>query len=220
MLLHGFKPKEYLQRFRELAKEQRKTMSCTKLLVAERCILQLLGIEEQEIEDWVNEIINTIKIKHSQDTINASSKLVSSAIILESLKWTSSEIIPKERKQQYSKFKKTFVKSKKNMKNGKYHDQTDRKGVKIEQKYSLSEIRSRLLESEFDFQTTFDDEYDLTFFHPNEKLILGGEVKQTMSKDGDSKTAGNKNATKAAHQVRKNMRFIKKTFGPLLDKGW
>ena len=51
----------------------------------------------------------------------------------------------------------------------------------------------------------------MVFFHPNEKVILGGEVKQNMPKDGDPTKASDKNAEKAAHQVRKNMRFIEKT---------
>ena len=220
LFLHGFKPKEYLKRFRELTKEKRKEVSTLKLLDVEVCVLELLGIKGQEIEDWVTEKLNLIKIKHCQDGNNVSSKSVSSDSILESLQWTSSEFIPKERKQQIIKFKTTFPKFKKSMKKGKYEDEVDENGIKIEQKYTWSEIRCRLLESEFDVQTTFDDEYDIVFIHPNEKLILAGEVKQTMSKDGDSSKASGKNATKAAHQVRKCLKFIEKTFGSLLDKDW
>ena len=83
-----------------------------------------------------------------------------------------------------------FPKFENRVKNGKRIDMVDENGRKIEKMYTLNEIRARLLESEFDFQTNFDDEYDLFFFLPNEKLILAGEVKQAMI-NGPNATAAN-----------------------------
>ena len=55
------------------------------------------------------------------------------------------------------------------------------------------------------------------FFHPNEKLILAGEVKQAMSNDTK---ANDKQAKSASHQLKKSEKFIQNTFGHLMDQGW
>ena len=86
--------------------------------------------------------------------------------------------------------------------------------------YTMTEIRCRLLESEFDYVTNFDDEYDVIFFHPNKKLIMAGEVKQAMPNPKNPIAANDNHAESASHQLRKSERFIKKTFGHLLDSGW
>ena len=220
LFLHGFKPREYLKRFRELAKEERKTMSTLKLLDVEHCILDLLQINEQEIEDWIKEKVELIKTKNEQDPKSISSKLFSSDVILDSLEWTSTEFPPKDRKQQLNKFKTTFPKFKKTNQNGKYYFEVDAKGTRIEQFYTMTEIKRRLLESEFDYLTNFDDEYDIIFFHLNEKLIMAGEVKQAMPNAKDQIVANDNQAESASHQLRKSERFIHKTFGHLLDSGW
>ena len=65
---------------------------------------------------------------------------------------------------------------------------------------------------QFDYLTNFDDEYDIIFFHPNEKLILAGEVKQAMPNTKNPTAANDKQAESASHQLRVSERVIEKTF--------
>lgn len=220
LYLHGFKPKEYLQRFRELAKCKRETISTLRLLDIEQCILELLGIEEQEIEDWVKEKIGIMEIKTKQLPANSSTSFIPGTIICDIFQLNMPKSFPKDRKNQYSQFRSIFPLYEKCVRNGKQRDKIDANGVKIEKLYSLNEIRARLIESEFDLQVTIDDEYDLFFFLPNYKIILAGEVKQAMKNDANAVVANDKQAKSASHQLKKSERFIRKTFGNLLDQDW
>ena len=220
LYLHGFKPKEFLQRFRELAKQKRKTISTLRLLDIEQCVLELLGIEEQEIEDWVKEKIGIMEIKTKQQPRNSSTSLIPGTIIWDVFQLNMPKSFPKDRKNQYSKFRSLFPMYEKCVRNGKQRDKIDANGDKIEKMYSLNEIRARLIESEFDLQVTFDDEYDMFLFLPNHKVILAGEVKQAMKNDANAVVANDKQAKSASHQLKKSERFIRKTFGNLLDQDW
>ena len=220
LYLHGFKPKEYLQRFRELAKHKRETISTLRLLDIEQCILELLGIREQEIEDWVKEKIGIMEIKSKQLPGNSSTSDIPGTIIWDTFQLSMPKSFPKDRKNQYSQFRSVFPMYEKCVRNGKQRDKIDANGVKIEKVYSLNEIRARLMESEFDFQVTFDDEYDLFFFLPNYKIILAGEVKQAMKNDANAVVANDKQAKSASRQLKKSEAFIRKTFGNLLDQDW
>ena len=220
LFLHGFKPTEYLQRFRELAKEIRKTRSALKLQDIELCILELLGIQEQEIEYWVIDKLKSIKTKHGHEAAQRSTNFISGVLIWDALHLISPESFPKSRKNQYNHLKTLFPKFENRVKNGKQIDMVDENGHKIEKMYTLNEIRARLLASEFDFQTNFDDEYDLFLFLPNEKLILAGEVKQAMINGPNAIAANDKQAKSASKQLKKSEKFMKQTFGHLLDKNW
>lgn len=179
LFLHGFKPKEYLQRFRELAKEIRKSMTSLRLLDIELCVLQLLSIEKDEIEDWVNDKMSSIKTRTIQEHGISS---IPGTLLWDVLKLGSSDSSEKGRKNQYNQLKSLFPKFEKIVQKGKLVDLVDENGDRIEKMYTKNEIRARLLESEFDFQTTFDDEYDLFLFLPNHRLILAGEVKPGYEK--------------------------------------
>ena len=130
LFLHGLKPKEYLQRFRELAKEKRKSVSTLKLLDIELCILELLGIEEQEIEDWVQDKLDCIKIKNNYAYGKPSSNIISGVVIWDALQLNSPKSIPSARKNQYNQLKSFFPKFKKMTESGKQKDMVDKTGKK------------------------------------------------------------------------------------------
>ena len=69
-----------------------------------------------------------------------------------------------------------FSNSKKFIYFGSPKDKIDETGDYSETAYTPNEIRLTLLESEFNFVTSYDGEFDHFFFHPNEKLILVVEV--------------------------------------------
>jgi len=82
----------------------------------------------------------------------------------------------------------------------------------------MIDIKSKLYHSEFKRLTTeFNKEFDCLLFLPDQQLILGTEIKQSMK----SNTKANDKQTKeAAEQTEKRKSYITKTFGDLFDQGW
>lgn len=215
--LHGYKPEEYLQRYREVAKDMRESFAPTRLSTLEGNILSMLNIPVSDVEQWVESEIANIeaeKLKIQPQT----STLFSGIIIQAALKLDVN--CPKERKNQFMELKRTFAmfQTKWNAANKRMEGVLDQQGNKVECVYTKTELRSKLYRSEYERLTSFNDEFDCIMFLANHRLILGTEIKQSMPTS--TPKANDNQAREASKQAGKRQDYIEKTFGDLLENGW
>ena len=160
LCLHGFKPSTYLAPLRVMAKEAIKNMNPNSidLIQLQKQCLRMLNITDTGIKKWTNDQIQNIEIKQMQLSDNVTGATIWDALDLHSP--------PTERKNQFAQLKKLFPKFEREIINGKGVDKKDDQGNKMETTYTKDEIRYKILQSEFDRVTTFDDEYDMILFLP------------------------------------------------------
>ena len=142
--LHGFKPQDYLIRYIELAKEQRKTNPPLKLSKLEESMLKILNISITGIDKWVNEAI--VKIETEQSKIcPATSRYIPCDIIHAALDFNGK--CEKERKPQYIELKKAFpiFKTKFDSKQNREVSVLDHQGNKIKHEFTKDEIIQKLI---------------------------------------------------------------------------
>ena len=197
LFTHGFKPKEYLKEIKKIAvmlgQGSRKSYkSNPKLDRMEIGVLELLGMTEGDVKQWVDDRINDIQIKTAQIKGAQTSNGVTGDIICQALQSN----IPKERTNQFKQLKNKFPKN---------------------QRFTFDEVRAKLLDSEFEYATNFDDEYDMFLILPNHEMIIAAEQKQAMT---PSKTANDAQAKSASKQLKKSEAFMRNVFGELLSSGW
>ena len=193
--LQGYKPGEYLQTFKDMAKNVRqeigKHVTVLDLLPIEKNILEVLNIKVDVIKDWVDVIMQRIDAKQNNPQAKQSKDIAGDTI------WDALMVDPKKgRETQRNILKKKILKN---------------------QVYGKRQVRSILTQSEFLRVSFFDDEFDNLLILPKERLIINTEVKKQMK----SKVQGNnKQAHEGSTQLQKREEYIKHTFDNLLQNGW
>ena len=213
LLLHSYKPGEYLQRYLELAKDLRQNNNDPKkynppnLTTLEKDILDILSIPSSDIDQWVLSSMNAIQMKQSCVSNFFSGRIIHAALALNAT--------PKrERKNQWNEFKGAFSPFQLQKGNVK----KDAQGNPITALYHKDEIQRKLYQSEFKRVTQeFQDEFDILVLLPDHQLVIGTEIKQAIKQN---KSSNDRQTKEAAEQTKKRKAYVQKTFGDLLEQGW
>ena len=222
LCLHGYKAKDYLIRYIELAKDLRKNdkaESSTSLSSLERSIVKLLGRNPSDIDEWVKNSMKEIENERKNVTSQTTAldiftgKMIHDALNL-------NRRYKSDRKERAEKLKKLLpiFQAKWDEKQKKMVDILDQEGRRIRCQFSKDEIISKLYKVEYERSIQkFNHEFDCLMLLAKHRLILDVEAKHP-----EDKTSNNNRlkATKAAKQLKKREEYVRKTFGHLLDKGW
>ena len=111
--LHGFKPQQYMERFKEMAREVRKSLIPLELSKLEESILSVLNIPVNDVKQWVDSEIRKIEIIKQMQSQSQPPNRISGGTIRAALNLNDKKG-EKGRETQFNQLKKPLLNLKQN----------------------------------------------------------------------------------------------------------